>query len=190
LVDERVDYMEYTIPRAAALSLTAFLRQAALSIDRAQSISELTSFFRDRSVDPKLVRLAFSVIVRGEHVAASPHWPALFKCSNSILYAVAIRIKTTFTSKSVMVISRNEVAAILEALSSLDELLHGTGTPQCSALNVLRYQLNTCAELLLLRTLDKQSRTRIQMVEHLNSAPHLHTVSIYAFPRFWEQLTQ
>lgn len=179
--------MATSIPTAVASGLCAYLRQAELSIDRARSLYDLTSFFQRHSVYPDQVRAAFVAVSGGEHEEWVADWPALLKHSQSLLCATWLTIRRIISSSSaLMVISDNEMASILSALKDFSALISASNLPDSSTLNGLRIKLHACSCLLLLRIHDPQLRHQIHMIDHVNSAPHLKTISIRTFQWLWD----
>lgn len=159
-------------------SLGAYLRQTELSLHRADSMQQLTEFLASRSVRPRVVQTTIADLTSHGQVHTTADWSALFRLSRSLIYEATVRFKSMFRDSGTRSFRSNEIACIIEALSNLEEFLCNESPPSQDAINELRQKLSVCSDLILLRISNRNVRTQIQYVEHLNSAPHLSCVPI------------
>lgn len=170
--------MGIKIPFPASLSLGAFLRQAELSIDRAQNISQLKDFFANNPLQSQVILIGLNALLKKDRTLKLVNWKPVFWRSTSILYSTSIRLARFFQKKEIISFRKKDIEAIINVLQSLNDELICAEAPSQNKLNELRVKLNACAKLVLLNINDHQAQSKVKMVEHLNSAPHLITVPI------------
>lgn len=176
---------ECRLPGEFAVSLCAYVRQAALSIHRANSLEELSAFYADRSRPPAVIRstLAHHVAIACHQGARALLWPKLAANCQSRRFALAQFLKALWhwKVKGVVVLGVMEATALCSLLWDLERLL----TPGQSIhldQKLLRYRLSMFESRILARILHEQSRRALSCVDHLNSAERLQTIPIDSIP--------
>ncbi len=170
-------------------SLAAYLRQAQLSLHRADSMAQLAEFFQSRSAPPTVVSGALCREVPDFIRSAPVDWPALFERADSEIHRAMSKLRSVFGSKSKATVRMDELSSALMALESLADLLSGRALPSQAEISDVRLKLCYCSELLLLRMRDSQVVAQIQSIDHLNSSEHLVTVPIQNLPG-WQPETK
>lgn len=170
-------------------SLAAYLRQAQLSLHRADSMAQLAGFFQSRSVPPAVVSGALCREVPDFIRAAPVDWPALFERTGSEIQRAMSKLRSVSGNKSKATVRMDELSSALVALESLADLLSGRALPSHAKVSDVRLKLCYCSELLLLHMRDSQVVAQIQSIDHLNSSEHLVTVPIQNLPG-WQRVMQ
>ncbi|MHB1077886.1 MAG: hypothetical protein ACYC67_00700 [Prosthecobacter sp.] len=181
--------MKVSISMDLCASLAAYLRQAQLSLHRADSMAQLADFFHSWSVPPTVVSGALCREVPDFIRSAPVDWPALFERADSEIHRALSKLRSVFGSKSKASVRMDELSSALVALESLADLLSGRALLSQSEISDVRLKLCYCSELLLLRMRDSQVVAQIHSVDHLNSAEHLVTVPIQSLPG-WQRVMQ
>ena len=178
------------IPAQLGPSLAAYLRQAELSLHRANSITELREFLIDRSVRPKVVRDALTWLVKPMPVPAPVNWDTVQRHAHSLPYFLQARGRTLLPWVNEIALQANDFAAILESLGDLETIVFESRGFSPVAKHELRFRLCLCSGLVSRHVRQRKAQDRIHRVEHLNSAAHLDTLPIRQFPEFpWEPQT-
>lgn len=135
--------MKVSISMELGASLAAYLRQAQLSLHRADSMAQLADFFHSRSVPPTVVSGALCREVPDFIRSAPVDWPALFERADSEIHRALSKLRSVFGSKSKASVRMDELSSALVVLESLADLLSGRALLSQSEISDVRLKLRT-----------------------------------------------
>lgn len=179
--------MRYQVPFSLCSSLAAYLRQIALSLHRATSLSQFIEFLRCHSVSPRIVLSDLTLHVGHKEHLPKVDWATLARRSHSIPTQLGQKLQMLlFGAPSSVWLSEIEMGALLEVLHAVDEWVEQSSEASQEYKNDIRQKMDHCVDFLLRRISNQKLRLQIQHVEHLNSAIHLQTCPIGAVDGwFW-----